>query len=156
MASESDRPQPIAAGDLHARESQRLQPDRTPEPPSTPGEGTTQPRCIVTRLRSEVAWEADVGELMAEAANEIERLRLAIRRLAEQDATLSVCDGSVTVTMDATLTDAEREAIAAGLGALEAMYANAPPISRPIHDAYAPTLRGVMERTNPHGNKSTK
>ena len=28
---------------------------------------------------------------------------------ADQDATLSVCDGNVTVTMDATLTDAERE-----------------------------------------------
>jgi hypothetical protein len=99
------------ACELHARESQRLQPDRTPED------------------------------------DEIERLREAIRRLAEQDATLSVQGGNVTVTMDATLTDAEREAIAAGLGALEAMYANAPPISRPIHDAYAPTLRGLMERT---------
>ena len=33
---------------------------------------------------------------------EVEQLRLAIRRLADQDATLSVCDGSVTVTMDAT------------------------------------------------------
>jgi len=43
-----------------------------------------------------------------EQAAEIERLREAIRRLAEQDATLSVCDGNVTVTMDATLTDAER------------------------------------------------
>jgi hypothetical protein len=37
---------------------------------------------------------------------EIARLREAIRRLADQDATLSVQDGSVTVTMDATLTDA--------------------------------------------------
>jgi hypothetical protein len=46
-----------------------------------------------------------------EQAAEIERLREAIRRLAEQDATLSVCDGNVTVTMDGTLTDAEREAI---------------------------------------------
>ena len=46
-----------------------------------------------------------------------------------------------------TLTDAEREAIAAGLGALESMYADAPPISRPIHDAYTPTLRGLLERT---------
>jgi hypothetical protein len=45
------------------------------------------------------------------------------------------------------LTDAEREAIAAGLGALESMYAGASPISRPIHDAYAPTLRGLLERT---------
>jgi hypothetical protein len=51
---------------------------------------------ICTRLRAEVAWEADVGELMAEAADEIERLRLAIRRLADQDATLSVCGGNVT------------------------------------------------------------
>jgi hypothetical protein len=89
-------------------------------------------------------------------AAEIERLRLAIRRLAEQDATLSVVGGSVIVEMDATLTDAEREAIAAGLGALESMYADAPPISRPIHDAYAPTLRGLLERTTPHGNKTTK
>ena len=48
---------------------------------------------------------------MHEAAAEIERLREAIRRLAEQDATLSVQGGSVTVTMDATLTDAEREAV---------------------------------------------
>ena len=43
---------------------------------------------------------------------ENERLKEAIRRLADQDATLSVCDGSVTVTMDATLTDAERAAVA--------------------------------------------
>lgn len=43
---------------------------------------------------------------------EIARLKDAIRRLAEQDATLSVCDGDVTVTMDATLTDEEREAVA--------------------------------------------
>ena len=40
-----------------------------------------------------------------------ELLREAIRRLADQDATLSVCDGNVTVTMDATLTDEEREAV---------------------------------------------
>jgi hypothetical protein len=39
--------------------------------------------------------------LMAEAALQISMLRLAIRRLAEQDATLSVCNGNVTVTMDA-------------------------------------------------------
>jgi hypothetical protein len=42
---------------------------------------------------------------------EIARLKAAIRRLADQDATLSVCDGGVTVTMDGTLTDAEREAV---------------------------------------------
>jgi hypothetical protein len=38
-------------------------------------------------------------------------LRTAIRRLAEQDATLSVQGGNVTVTMDGTLTDEERKAI---------------------------------------------
>jgi hypothetical protein len=46
-----------------------------------------------------------------------------------------------------TLTDAEREAIAAGLGALEAIYDDEPQISRPLYDAYAPTLRGLLERT---------
>jgi len=67
---------------------------------------------IVERLR---LWNhcsaVPACALMADAAAEIESLRLAIRRLAEQDATMSVCDGAVTVTIDATLTDAEREAI---------------------------------------------
>jgi hypothetical protein len=31
---------------------------------------------IVARLRAEIAWEPEVGELMAEAADKIERLRL--------------------------------------------------------------------------------
>jgi predicted nucleic acid-binding Zn-ribbon protein len=48
---------------------------------------------------------------IAELEAEIERLREAIRRLADQDATLSVQGGNVTVTLDATLTDEEREAI---------------------------------------------
>ena len=43
---------------------------------------------------------------------EIDRLREAIRRLADQDATLSVQDGGVTVTLDATLTAKERKAVA--------------------------------------------
>ncbi len=51
---------------------------------------------------------------------EIARLKDAIRRLAEQDATLSVCDGDVTVTMDATLTDEEREAMEAAASWLDA------------------------------------
>lgn len=46
-----------------------------------------------------------VGCLLADLVSEVERLREAIRRIAEQDATLSVCDGNVTVQMDATLTD---------------------------------------------------
>jgi predicted glycoside hydrolase/deacetylase ChbG (UPF0249 family) len=84
-----------------------------------------------------------------EAVHEIERLREAIRRLAEQDATLSLLckrDGSqvVTVTMDATLTDAEREAI-------EWAMMEAGGVS-----LRAATLRGLLKRTNPSGNKTTK
>jgi hypothetical protein len=67
---------------------------------------------IVSRLRH---WRglhlAHGGKLFDEAADEIDRLREAIRRLADQDATLSVQGGNVTVTMDATLTDEERQAI---------------------------------------------
>jgi len=51
------------------------------------------------------------GKLFEAAAAEIKQLREAIRRLAAQDATLSVQGGNVTVTMDATLTDEEREAL---------------------------------------------
>jgi hypothetical protein len=151
---ESDRPQPIDACDLHARESQRLQPDRTPEPPSTPGEGIRQAGCIVTRLRQTRAnmigtddeqhyWDSQ------DAANEIERLRLAIRRLAEQDATLSACEGSVTVTMDATLTDLERTAIAAA--ADDYLY-HQDPGGRAQH--IERTLRGLLERTSPSGTRT--
>jgi hypothetical protein len=64
---------------------------------------------IVERLRGLRFVHVPVAsELMAEAAEEIERLREAIRRLADQDATLSVQGGNVTVTFDATLTDDER------------------------------------------------
>jgi len=49
------------------------------------------------------------------------------------------------------LTGAERGAIAAGLGALETLYEDAPEISRPIYDAYAPTLRMLLERTRGQG-----
>jgi hypothetical protein len=110
---------------------------------------------IVERLRREVVWESDVGDVLNAAADEIDRLRgdaevsrlrlgaahaeiellrLAIRRLADQDATLSVCDGAVTVTMDATLTDEEREAIEwyASYGAGD----------------HAATLRSLLERLN--------
>jgi hypothetical protein len=72
---------------------------------------------LLDDIRSHVAVmnpgqrERRTAVLLREAAAEIERLRLAIRRLADQDATLSVCEGNVTVTMDAALTDAEREAI---------------------------------------------
>jgi archaellin len=42
---------------------------------------------------------------------EIAQLKEVIQRLANQDATLSVSNGDVTVTMDATLTDDEIDAI---------------------------------------------
>ena len=91
---------------------------------------------IVSRLRN---WRglhlAHGGKLFDEAADEIGRLREAIRRLADQDATLSVQGGSVTVTLDATLTDEERGAIMASQGfwALE-------------DSPHAATLRNLLER----------
>lgn len=69
-------------------------------------------RDAVDRLVEVSGWSlmsTPAREAVLEAAAEIERLRFAIRRLAEQDATLSVCEGDVTVTVDATLTDAERD-----------------------------------------------
>ena len=82
--------------------------DTTPGECSVRGEGTeTVGQRLVERLSITQTLLDDNEKLRAEIA----RLREAIRRLAEQDATLSVQGGSVTVTMDATLTDAERGAI---------------------------------------------
>ena len=69
--------------------------------------------------------------------DEVRRLRSAITALAEQDATLSVCAGAVTVTMDATLTDEEREAIAYYIGT------GGP-------DSVDATLRLLLERLSDH------
>jgi hypothetical protein len=55
-------------------------------------------------------------EAVALLAAEVRRLRGAIAALAEQDATLAVCEGKVIVTMDATLTVEERAAIAYYVG----------------------------------------
>jgi hypothetical protein len=68
-------------------------------------------------------------------AAEVRRLRAAIAALADQDATLSVCEGNVTVTMDATLTDAEREAVKWAVAA-------ASDREHPAED----TLRALLER----------
>ena len=59
---------------------------------------------ITDRLRrwTHAADAMPASELMDEAADEIDQLRLAIRKLAEQDATLSVVGGNVIVEMDAT------------------------------------------------------
>jgi hypothetical protein len=94
---------------------------------------------IVSRLRN---WRglhlAHSGTLFEEAAGEIDRLREAIRRLAEQDATLSVQGGSVTVTMDATLTDEEREAIETADAYMSAAGCHNTNVQK--------TLRGLLER----------
>jgi len=82
-----------------------------------------------------------------EIAVEILKLRVAeleqaIRRLAEQDATLSVVGGNVIVEMDTTLTDAEREAVEAAIGVLGCDDGTLADCS----DIVAP-LRGLLERT---------
>lgn len=69
--------------------------------------------------------------------SEVRRLRAAITALAAEDATLSICDGNVTVDMDASLTDAERWAIESCIADDEAATA---------HER-ADTLRGLLERT---------
>jgi chromosome segregation ATPase len=80
----------------------------TPSEGSVQGEGTeTLGQRLVERLSITQEMLDDNEKLRAE----IKRLREVIRRLADQDATLSMQDGNVTVTMDATLTDEEREAI---------------------------------------------
>ena len=70
----------------------------------------------------------------------LEEHRLAIRRLAEQDATLSVQGGNVTVTMDFPLTDAEREAIESAISDYEENDDDAD-CARMVS-----TLRGLLER----------
>jgi hypothetical protein len=105
---------------------------------------------------SECGCDADwtpqeVYDLRSEA--ELLRVRItvletAIRRMAEQDATLSACDGNVTVTIDATLTDEERQAIERAA----AWMARVAESRGDIHSAWylvsdAATLRGLLERT---------
>jgi len=80
----------------------------TPSEGSVQGEGTeTLGQRLVERLSITQVMLDDNEKLRAE----IKRLREAIRCLAAQDATLSVQGGNVTVTMDAALTDEEREAV---------------------------------------------
>ena len=92
-----------------------------------------------------------------DAADEIERLHTAIRRIADQDATLSVQGGNVTVTMDCpyvtgtvtryctltpfTLTNAEREAVR------DAADAYADNDDDADCERIAATLRGLLDRT---------
>jgi hypothetical protein len=95
---------------------------------------------IVQRIdeafRHDTFWDTDAPPLLNDAVAEIKRLREAICRLASQDATLSVQGGSVTVTMDATITDAEREAIEVAAEAYVADHG----------ERFAATLRSLLER----------
>jgi hypothetical protein len=90
------------------------------------------------RSGAKPTWPADeagnIGPMAEAMADEIASLREAIRRLADQDATLSVQGGGVTVTLDATLTDEEREAVEDAVAEL-------------TPGAIAATLRNLLERT---------
>lgn len=87
-------------------------------------------RAVIADLQRELAAEARIngmgGErearlmaIVAERESEILLLKEAIRRLAQQDATLSVCDGDVVVTMDARLTAAERQTVEQAITLIE-------------------------------------
>lgn len=92
--------------------------------------------------RSVIDWklEAEVHRKRAHAAViEIARLSEAIRRLADQDATLSVREGNVTVDMDFTLTDEEREAV-------EWFAEVRKPLNSFDDGEYVATLRKLLER----------
>jgi hypothetical protein len=83
-------------------------------------------------MRNEV--KQDGSDLLRDRINELET---AIRRLAEQDATLSVQGGNVIVEMDGTLTDAEREAIGIAVEYVGSAFQV---------EHHAATLRGLLER----------
>jgi len=106
------------ACELHARESQRLQPDRTPEAASTPDEGTSQRECA-----EPVAWLAHSDEF---------QMVSLFREHAEAGATENEA-AVVPLYRSPTLTDAEREAIAYYIGT------GGP-------DTVDDTLRGLLER----------
>jgi hypothetical protein len=71
---------------------------------------------------------------------EIERLKEAVRRLADKDATLSVQGGNVTVTMDIQLTDAERYVLAE----VRDIYADEDDVKC---NEIAAVIDGLLERT---------
>jgi hypothetical protein len=86
------------------------------------------------------SWNGDCPnqDNAANADNaEVRRLKGAITALADQDATLSVQDGNVIVTMDATLTDEERDSLKFAINQMKYIRA----------DSAAATLRALLERT---------
>lgn len=60
-----------------------------------------------------MSWE-QADQIIQDQRAEIARLKEAISRLADQDATLSVCNGNVLVTMDTALTNEELRALMHG------------------------------------------
>lgn len=80
------------------------------------------------------AVQSYIDKLKAEIAS----LQDAIRRLAEQDATLSVQGGNVKVEMDVPLTDEDREAIKLGIEACD--------YGGEEHQEAADTLRALLKR----------
>jgi hypothetical protein len=89
-------------------------------------------------------WPADeagnIGPMAEAMADEIARLREAILRLAEQDATLSVCEGNVTVDMDFALTDEERFVLTEARD----FYSDIDDVRR---NEIAAVIDGLLERT---------
>lgn len=104
--------------------------------------------------KSECGCDADwTPQEVYDLRAENERLKEAIRRIAEQDATLSVQGGSVTVTMDETLTDEEKAVLADYLPTLDETARNLVLMYEPysevaiFYSKKAATLRGLLERT---------
>jgi hypothetical protein len=86
-----------------------------------------------------LSWE-QADQIMQDQRAEIARLKEAVRRLADQDATLSVQVGNVTVTMDIQLTDAERYVLAE----VRDIYADEDDVKC---NEIAAVIDGLLERT---------
>ncbi len=106
----------------------------------------TETRAVAAGTGDTPEANATQGECSVHG-DEIERLRLAIRRLADQDATLSVQGGNVIVELDATLAAEERRAIQEAAEAYESNNEDAD------CERIAHTLRGLLDRTSDGGNR---
>jgi hypothetical protein len=82
--------------ELHARDSQRLQPDRTPEPHATPGEGTSQDGCTLTDAeRVAIAAAADDYLYHQDPGGRAQHIERTLRGLLERTSPsgkVSICD----------------------------------------------------------------
>ena len=86
-----------------------------------------------------MSWE-QADQIMQDQRAEIARLKEAVRRLADKDATLSVQGGNVTVTMDIQLADAERYVLAE----VRDIYADEDDVKC---NEIAAVIDGLLERT---------